>query len=47
VGVGILIFWEVLMKVSELLKLIEQNGWFLVRQRGSHRHNIICTNQEL
>ncbi|MEI7839444.1 MAG: type II toxin-antitoxin system HicA family toxin [Methylococcaceae bacterium] len=25
------------MKVSELLKLIEQNGWFLVRQRGSHR----------
>lgn len=32
-----LIFLEVLMKVSELLKLIEQNGWFLVRQRGSHR----------
>ncbi len=25
------------MKVSELLRLIEQDGWFLVRQRGSHR----------
>jgi predicted RNA binding protein YcfA (HicA-like mRNA interferase family) len=37
VDVEILIFLEVLMKVSELLKLIEQNGWFLVRQRGSHR----------
>ena len=25
------------MKVSELLNLIEKDGWFLVRQRGSHR----------
>lgn len=25
------------MKVSELLSLIGQDGWFLVRQRGSHR----------
>ena len=25
------------MKVSELLVLIEKDGWFLVRQRGSHR----------
>nr|WP_087146424.1 type II toxin-antitoxin system HicA family toxin [Crenothrix polyspora] len=25
------------MKVSELLSIIEKNGWFLVRQRGSHR----------
>ena len=25
------------MKVSELLSLIEKDGWFLVRQRGSHR----------
>jgi predicted RNA binding protein YcfA (HicA-like mRNA interferase family) len=25
------------MKVSELLRAIEQDGWFLVRQRGSHR----------
>jgi predicted RNA binding protein YcfA (HicA-like mRNA interferase family) len=25
------------MKVSELLRLIERGGWFLVRQRGSHR----------
>jgi len=25
------------MKVSELLNLIENDGWVLVRQRGSHR----------
>jgi predicted RNA binding protein YcfA (HicA-like mRNA interferase family) len=25
------------MKVSELLQLLEKNGWFVVRQRGSHR----------
>ena len=25
------------MKVREAIKLIEQDGWFLVRQRGSHR----------
>ena len=25
------------MKVSELLSHIGQDGWFLVRQRGSHR----------
>jgi len=25
------------MKVSELLRIIEKDGWFLVRQRGSHR----------
>ncbi len=25
------------MKVSELLNLIDQDGWVLVRQRGSHR----------
>jgi predicted RNA binding protein YcfA (HicA-like mRNA interferase family) len=25
------------MKVSELLRLIEKDGWFMVRQRGSHR----------
>jgi len=25
------------MKVSELLSLIDKDGWFLVRQRGSHR----------
>lgn len=24
-------------KVSEVIKLIEQDGWFLVRQSGSHR----------
>jgi len=25
------------MKVSELLRLLEQDGWLVVRQRGSHR----------
>jgi predicted RNA binding protein YcfA (HicA-like mRNA interferase family) len=26
------------MKVREAIKLIENDGWFLVRTRGSHRH---------
>ncbi|MDP2694882.1 MAG: type II toxin-antitoxin system HicA family toxin [Gallionella sp.] len=25
------------MKVSELLRLLENDGWLVVRQRGSHR----------
>ncbi|HEY3516100.1 MAG TPA: type II toxin-antitoxin system HicA family toxin [Gammaproteobacteria bacterium] len=25
------------MKVRELLRLLEQDGWYLVRTRGSHR----------
>jgi predicted RNA binding protein YcfA (HicA-like mRNA interferase family) len=25
------------MKVSDLLRLLENDGWFIVRQRGSHR----------
>jgi predicted RNA binding protein YcfA (HicA-like mRNA interferase family) len=25
------------MKVSEVIKLIEDDGWFIVRQKGSHR----------
>jgi len=25
------------MKVKELIKLIEKDGWFLVRMRSSHR----------
>lgn len=25
------------MKVSELLRLLEKDGWFVARQRGSHR----------
>ena len=25
------------MKVKELLKMLEQDGWYLVRTRGSHR----------
>ena len=26
------------MKVREAIRLIEDDGWFLVRTRGSHRH---------
>jgi len=25
------------MNVSEIIKIIENDGWFLVRQKGSHR----------
>ena len=25
------------MKVIEIIKIIENDGWFLVRQKGSHR----------
>jgi predicted RNA binding protein YcfA (HicA-like mRNA interferase family) len=25
------------MKVREVIKLLEENGWFLVTQEGSHR----------
>jgi predicted RNA binding protein YcfA (HicA-like mRNA interferase family) len=25
------------MKVSEIIKIIEDDGWFLIRQKGSHR----------
>ena len=25
------------MKISQLLDIIQKDGWFLVRQRGSHR----------
>ena len=26
------------MKVREVIRLVEDDGWFLVRTRGSHRH---------
>jgi predicted RNA binding protein YcfA (HicA-like mRNA interferase family) len=26
------------MKVREVIRLIEADGWYLVRKRGSHRH---------
>ena len=31
------------MKVKELIKLIEEDGWYQVRMRGSHRqfHHLI------
>ncbi len=25
------------MKVREIIKIIEQNGWFMIRRKGSHR----------
>ncbi|MDH4218560.1 MAG: type II toxin-antitoxin system HicA family toxin [Nitrospirota bacterium] len=25
------------MKVKEVIKIVEQDGWFMVRRRGSHR----------
>lgn len=25
------------MKVGELIKLVEKSGWYLIRQKGSHR----------
>jgi predicted RNA binding protein YcfA (HicA-like mRNA interferase family) len=25
------------LKVKEIIKLVEKNGWFMVRMRGSHR----------
>ncbi len=31
------------MKVKEIIKMIEQDGWYLVRTKGSHRqykHNL-------
>jgi predicted RNA binding protein YcfA (HicA-like mRNA interferase family) len=35
------------MKVREAIKLIERDGWYLVRTRGSHRHFKHSTNLEL
>jgi len=26
------------MKVREAIRLIEDDGWYLIRMRGSHRH---------
>ena len=31
-----LLFYQI-MKVKEIIKLIENDGWFLIRQKGSHR----------
>jgi predicted RNA binding protein YcfA (HicA-like mRNA interferase family) len=34
----LVISWQnYVVKVRELIKLIENDGWFLVRTRGSHR----------
>ena len=29
--------FNTLMKISEIIKIIENDGWFLARQKGSHR----------
>ncbi len=26
------------MKYREIIKIVEDNGWYLVRQKGSHKH---------
>jgi len=26
------------MKVRDVIRLIEEDGWYLIRTRGSHRH---------
>jgi predicted RNA binding protein YcfA (HicA-like mRNA interferase family) len=31
------------MKVRDLIKLIEQDGWYHVRTTGSHRHDYHAT----
>lgn len=33
----LLLFVFLKMKAREIIKIIEQDGWFLVRQKGSHR----------
>lgn len=40
---NIVMVYDYKMKIKEVLKLIEQDGWFQVAQRGSHRqfkHNL-------
>lgn len=34
------------MKVKEIIKLIEKDGWYLVAQKGSHRHINTIPNLE-
>ncbi len=39
--------WKKVMTAKEVIKLLEQNGWIFVRQKGSHKqfkkNEIICT----
>lgn len=30
-------YWRSRMKIREIIKLIEKDGWYLVNQEGSHR----------
>jgi predicted RNA binding protein YcfA (HicA-like mRNA interferase family) len=30
--------WEKSMKVRDIIKRIEEDGWYLIRIRGDHRH---------
>ncbi len=39
----IVMIYNYIVKIKEILKILEKDGWFLVAQRGSHRqfkHNI-------
>lgn len=40
VVLSVLVVWVLPMplKVGEMIKLLEGDGWYLVRVRGSHRH---------
>lgn len=35
------------MKIKEIIKIIENDGWFIVRQKGSHRQYKHPTKQGL
>ena len=39
----VVMVYNYIVKIKEILKILEKDGWFLVAQRGSHRqfkHNI-------
>ncbi len=43
VDIHYVMIYNYIMKIKEILKLLEKDGWFKVAQRGSHRqfkHNI-------
>jgi predicted RNA binding protein YcfA (HicA-like mRNA interferase family) len=33
----VIIFWVVGVKVRDVIRLVEKDGWFLIATRGSHR----------
>lgn len=43
VDIHYVMIYNYIMKIKEILKLLEKDGWFKVAQRGSHRqfkHNL-------